>query len=52
MVVYNNVMATGDIVRGGFLESLGFLSIVESKWHWCVAMETIFATGGAAKEPV
>ncbi len=25
MVVYNNVMSTGDIVRGGFLESLGKL---------------------------
>jgi carboxypeptidase C (cathepsin A) len=25
MVVYNNVMATGDIVRGGFLEPLGKL---------------------------
>jgi carboxypeptidase C (cathepsin A) len=25
MVVYNNVMATGDIVRGGFLESLSSL---------------------------
>ncbi|KAE9380409.1 putative carboxypeptidase S1 [Stipitochalara longipes BDJ] len=25
MIIYNNVMSTGDIVRGGFLESLGKL---------------------------